>query len=170
MSDLVKDIKYLRFYHQPNDALKDKDILKNQSFRKYAHNVQTLFLIPLGLQFWQLLLVNNVEKASIYRRVRIMKCLTFVAAVGLSTNEKLKLEKQWDFYNRFYAEPTELQKQLFREAMLFKEGVYQQKSDEERTKLDADTAKVYEQLYRLPAQRYPDADDNPNPPSIQTHY
>ena len=126
--------------------------------------------MPLGLQFWQLYLVNNIQKASLYRNIRILKAVTFVAAVGLSANEKLRLEKQWEFYNRFYAEPTELQKQLFREAMIFKEKAYQPKSLEERTKMDADTAKVYEQLYRLPSQRYPDPDDDVNPSSVKKHY
>ncbi len=32
MSDLVKDIHSLRFYHTSNDTLKDKDLLKNQLF------------------------------------------------------------------------------------------------------------------------------------------
>ena len=29
MSDLVKDVKYLRYYYSSEDAMKDKDILKN---------------------------------------------------------------------------------------------------------------------------------------------
>ena len=32
MADLVKDVKFLRYYHTSDDMLKDKDILKNQTF------------------------------------------------------------------------------------------------------------------------------------------
>lgn len=48
MSDLVKDIKYLRYYHTSEDSLKDKDILKNQTFTAYSNRVKALFFIPLG--------------------------------------------------------------------------------------------------------------------------
>ena len=52
MSDLVKDIAYLRYYHTPEDALKDKDILKNISYKNYAKNVTGAFIPPLIFQFW----------------------------------------------------------------------------------------------------------------------
>ncbi len=35
MSDLVREAKYLRYYYSSEDALKDKDILKNQTFATY---------------------------------------------------------------------------------------------------------------------------------------
>ena len=50
MGDLVKDVKYLRYYHSSDDSLKDKDILKNQTFTRYSKHVSTLFMIPFGLQ------------------------------------------------------------------------------------------------------------------------
>ena len=53
---------------------------------------------------------------------------------------------------------------------MFKEMDFQEKSIEDRTLLDADTAKIYEQMYRLPPQKYPDPDDNPNPATIKNHY
>ena len=52
MADLVKDVKYLRYYYSSEDSLKDKDILKNQSFQKYAIRVGTLFLLPAAFQVW----------------------------------------------------------------------------------------------------------------------
>lgn len=52
MADLVKDVKYLRYYYTSEDQLKDKDILKNQSFQKYASSVSTLFLVPSVFQLW----------------------------------------------------------------------------------------------------------------------
>lgn len=48
MSDLVKDINYLRYYHVLDDSLKDKDLLKNQTFIKYSENIKFLFLFPLA--------------------------------------------------------------------------------------------------------------------------
>ena len=35
MSDLVKEAKNLRYYYTSEDALKDKDILKNETFVQY---------------------------------------------------------------------------------------------------------------------------------------
>jgi hypothetical protein len=35
MSDLAKEAKYLRYYYSSEDSLKDKDILKNETFSKY---------------------------------------------------------------------------------------------------------------------------------------
>ena len=128
MADLVKDVKYLRYYYSSEDSLKDKDILKNQSFQKYATKVSSLFLLPAAFQVWQILLVNNVEKLALYRKVRILKALTLFGAFGLGFREKLNLEYQWEYYNRFYPEPTELQKTLTREAQLFKETAYQPRS------------------------------------------
>ena len=78
-------------------------------------------MVPLGFQAWQLALVNQAEKAALYRKVRILKAITFVSAFALSFNEKTVLEKQWTYYNRFYPEPTELQRGLARDAELFKQ-------------------------------------------------
>lgn len=48
MSDLVNDVKYLRYFHTSQDSLKDKDILKNKEFHAFSERVRTLFLVPLG--------------------------------------------------------------------------------------------------------------------------
>ncbi len=122
MADLVKDIKYLRYYYSSEDSLKDKDILKNQSFKKYSNTVCTLFLVPTVFQLWQIYLINNVEKIALYRKVRAFKFVSLLGACVLGFREKLQLEYQWQYYNRFYPEPTELQKSLTREALMFKEG------------------------------------------------
>ena len=84
--------------------------------------------------------------------------------------QKWDLEKKWTYLNRVYPEPTELQKTLYRDAMMFKEQKYQEKSIEERTKLDATTVKIYEQMYRLPAQNTLEPDEDVNAASIKTHY
>ena len=95
MGDLVKDVKYLRYYHTSEEMTKDKDILKNQTFSKYSEHVGNLFLLPLGFQLWQISLVNNFEKLALYRKVRILKFISFAGAVGLGIREKLSLEYQW---------------------------------------------------------------------------
>ena len=170
MGDLVRDVKYLRYYHTSDDMTKDKDILKNTTFQTYQKRVGALFLLPLGFQLWQIGLINNFEKIALYRKVRVLKFLTFVGAVGLSMKEKLALEYQWQFYDRFYPEPTELQKTLTREVLTFKEREYETPSIQDLTQLDSDTAKIYEQMYRLPPQKIPDPDENPNPPTIKNHW
>ena len=170
MGDLVRDVKYLRYYYTSEDMLKDKDILKNQTYMKYQTTVGSLFLVPLAFQLWQIGLVNNVEKIALYRKVRVLKFVSFVAACALGMKEKLNLEYQWQFYDRFYPEATELQKTLTREAQTFKEQDYQEPSIEERRKLTVDQAKIYEQMYRLPPQKFSDADEDPNPPSIKQHW
>lgn len=58
--------------------------------------------------------------------------------------ERTKLDKYWLFLNRLYPEPTELQKSLYRDAMMFKEKNYQPKPLEEKLKLDTETVKIYE--------------------------
>ena len=95
---------------------------------------------------------------------------TLVGALTLGYYELYKFDKYMTFLNRFYPEPTQLQKGLFRDALLFKERNFQPKSFEERAKLDASTAQIYEQMYRLPPQKYPDPDDDFNPASIKPHY
>ena len=169
MSDIVQYANYLRFYHTSDDSLKDKDLLKNQVYNTYQTKVGALFLIPLGFQFWQLYLVNNFDKLALYKKVRIFKFLTFVGALGLGINEKWNLEKQWQYINRFYPEPTELQKSLYKDAMMFKEINYEPKSSKDK-KLDQKTKQLYTSMYQLPPQSYPDPDDNPNPATIKTHY
>ena len=170
MGDLVRDVKYLRYYHTSEEMLKDKDILKNQGFLKYQSTVSTLFLIPLGFQFWQLSLINNVEKAALYHKVRTFKLLTFVAAFALGFREKLNLEYQWQFYDRFYPEATELQKTLTREAQTFRETAYEEPTIEERRKMTVEQQKLYEQMYRLAPQKISDPDEDPNPPSRRNHW
>ena len=170
MGDLVNNVKYLRYYFTSDDNLKDKDILKNQTFQKYSQRIGTLFLLPFTFQLWQIYLVNNVERLALYRKVRVLKALTFVGALALGVNDKINLEYQWQYYDRFYPEATELQKTLTRDALAFKESQYEVPSEEDRTKLDTDTAKIYEQMYRLPPQRIPDPDENPNAPTIQNHW
>jgi len=52
MSDTLKEINWLRFYHQSEDALKDKDILKDQAHLKLTKTTNALFALPLFFQLW----------------------------------------------------------------------------------------------------------------------
>lgn len=99
----------------------------------------------------------------------MLKFITIGASLAFAVNQKSDLEKQWTYLNRLYPEPTELQKTLYREAQTFKEIQWQQKSIQDRVSMDTETKKLYGQMYQLPPQRYPEADDDPNPPTILTH-
>lgn len=78
-------------------------------------------MIPFFFQLSQLYLVNVQSSVALYNKVRICKSLTLLGAGALATLEFLKVKKQWQYYDRFYPEPTELQKALTRDAMIFKE-------------------------------------------------
>jgi hypothetical protein len=54
--------------------------------------------------------------------------------------------------------------------MSFKEQQFTAPTTEERTKLDIETEKIYEQMYRLPPQKIPEPDESPNPPTIKNHW
>ena len=100
--------------------------------------------MPFGFTLWQLSLINNFERVALYRKVRALKFVSFCAALGLGIKEKLNLEYQWQYFDRFYPEPTELQKTFVRDALAFKESQYNAPSEEEITKMDLDKAKIYE--------------------------
>jgi hypothetical protein len=108
MADTHKDLEFLRFYHTSEDALKDKDALKNAAYDKYRQNIAFLFAIPAALQVAQISTVNRVSHAEMFRYVRHLKVLALMGSFACIWNEKLTLEKKWQFYNRFYPEPTQL--------------------------------------------------------------
>ena len=124
MADLIRDANYLRFYYTSDDAVKDKDYLKDKAFQTYTQKQTTLFSLPIAFQLWQISLANHQEKIALYNKVRMFKTAAFAGALGLGLWELTNLKKQWLYYDRFYPEPTELQKTLQREAMMFKEIDY----------------------------------------------
>ena len=67
MSDLIKEINYLRYFYSSDDAAKDKDICKNEAIAKYQSKVHTLFIVPTLFQFWQISLTNVSEKLALYK-------------------------------------------------------------------------------------------------------
>jgi hypothetical protein len=56
------------------------------------------------------------------------KFVTFSAALYIAFNRKGDLEKKFEYLNRIYPEPTELQKTLYKEALTFKENEWNQRS------------------------------------------
>ena len=54
----------------------------------------------------------------------MFKSATFFAALAGTFYFHSGLKKKWQFYDRFYPEPTALQRQLMTESMLFKEQRY----------------------------------------------
>ena len=127
--------------------------------------------IPFGFQLWQLGLINHPGSAQLYRKVRMFKIVTFYGGVAAGAYELVALRKQWLYYDRFYPEPTELQKTLNMDAMIFKEQQYTQETTEEklRKKDDPTINMIYRQMYQLPPQRYPSPDDNPNSVNLTEH-
>ena len=70
-------------------------------------------------------------------------------------NEKLTLEKKWRYYDRFYPEPTQLQRTLVQEAQIMKDrqakGI-QADNLKDSQFVDPETEKIYEHMYQLPPQ------------------
>lgn len=172
MADLMNEAKFLRFYHTSEDAVKDKDFLKDAAYQKTTKTVSALMLVPLAMQMWQLSLCNHEAGLSMYKRVRIFKMMTFLGALTAGSYEYIKLRKQWTYYDKFYPEPTELQKTLYREAMMFKENKYVASSVEEKLAKveDPDVQQMYSAMYQLPPQRDAAADEDVNAPSHKEHY
>jgi len=46
MSDLIKEAKWLRFYYSSDDAVKDKDLLKDQAHISFTNKVNGLLAVP----------------------------------------------------------------------------------------------------------------------------
>ena len=86
----------------------------------------------------------------------MFKTAAFVGALGLGLWELSRLKKQWLYYDRFYPEPTQLQRTLEREAMMFKESNYEESSIEEKLAAvdDPELRQKYKQMYMLKPQRF----------------
>jgi hypothetical protein len=112
MADYFKDLNKLKMFYVSQETLMDKDILKNETWETYNHRVFGLFAIPFGAQIYQLTQINQPEKAAMFHRIRVFKWLTFSAAILLAYKEKTDLEKKWLYFDRYYPEATQLQKNL----------------------------------------------------------
>ena len=173
MADTHKDLDYLRFFYSSEESLKDKDILKNEAFAKYSKNASLLFVMPAALQLLEISKVNVRAELGVYRYIKRVKFFALFGAFGAAYMEKYNLDKKLTFYDRFYPEPTQLQRTLVQEAQMFKQrealGIKEKTLDEKKV-IDPETQKMYEQMYMLPPQRFPEAETDQNPASISSHY
>ena len=169
----MADIDYLRFYHQSEDSLKDKDLSKNLAFDTYRKNTAVLFAIPAAFQFAQIYLTNRKSQVALFKYVRHLKCLTLIGSFACVWNEKLTLEKKWQFYDRFYPEPTQLQRALTTEAQIYVEREARGMEDQtlqEKSYMDPATQKRYEQMYSLGPQKFPEGSYDVNAPGVKNHW
>ena len=167
----MQDVNYLRYYFTSDDAMKDKDFCKNSAFKQYATKMQVLFSVPLAFQAWQISITNYPEKAALYKQVRWFKSAAIIGALSFGLWEYTNLRKKMTFYDRFYPEPTELQRKLNAEAMIFKEQAYRQQTTEERMKRvqDPELALKYAQFYMIAPQNHALPEEAINAPDHQQH-
>ena len=88
---------------------------------KYSNNCSILFAVPAYFQMQQLRYLNCPVSAAHYRYYRYLKTFALIGATFCWFMEKSHLEKKWAYYNRYYPEPTQLQKSLSIEAQIAKE-------------------------------------------------
>ena len=104
----------------------------------------------------------------------MFKTAALAGAVCLSMWQLTVLKKQWMYYDRFYPEPTELQKTLHREALLYKELDYQESSVEDKMAAieDPELRQKYKQMYMIKPQRYlePEKANDINAAEYQEHW
>ena len=117
--------------------------------------------MPLLFQVWQISLFGQPSKLALYKQVRMFKTSAFLGAMCLTMWENCNLRKQMTFYDRFYPEPTELQKKLEIEAQMFKEQAYKEETVAQREAKvdDPDMIVKYSQFYMLAPQTHHLAED-----------
>ena len=62
----------------------------------------------------------------------MFKSAAMIGALCLGMWEHCNMRKKMTFYDRFYPEPTELQRKINMEAQMFREQMYVEESVEER--------------------------------------
>ena len=82
-----------------------------------------------------------------------------------------KLQIKWTYYNRFYPEPTELQKTIDREAFMFKENEREELTVTDRLRAMASpfAQQKYEQFYSLGPQMFPEGELDINAAEHKEH-
>ena len=166
MADTHKDLDYLRYYYASEESLLDKDLLKAKAFEKYNSNVNFLFAIPAILQIMQ---ISKFGKQSAYKQymfLRQLKIYSLGGSILCALYEKEKLDKKWQYYNRFYPEPTQLQRTLVQEAEIFRQREAMGLEEvplQDKLDYGPEQERIYEQMYRLPPQRYMEPDQDVNP-------
>ena len=114
-------------------------------------------------------MTNVTAKADLYKRVRLFKSSAMIGALCLGLWESTNLRKKMNFYDRFYPEPTELQRKLSQEAAMFREQAYTEETIQERMDKAKDPRKAlnYAQFYQLAPQNHIIAEEQFNAPDHQ---
>jgi hypothetical protein len=106
MSDLLKDVNLLRFYHTSEDMLKDKDFEKNSLHIAFESKVNALMFVPFCAQLYQLSLSGHAESLHRYKQVRAFKTVSLAGGLLFGLYEWSNLQRKWKYIDRFYPEPT----------------------------------------------------------------
>ena len=60
MTELTKDLNRLKLFYVTKGSTRDKDLLKEESYNKYANKICWLFVAPISIQIYQIgLLIRN---------------------------------------------------------------------------------------------------------------
>ena len=154
MADLMKDANYLRYYYTSEAMNLDKDICKDKTYLDYQKKCGGLMMIPMGLTVAQISLLGKDPSifSGTYMKIRVLKTIALGGALALCLNESVAMRKQLTYYDRFYPEATQLQKQLTKEAQIFAENEFENETVEQRLRRMKDPSYVnnYRQFYQLP--------------------
>ena len=150
MSDLTSRVKDLKANFVSQGSLRFKDSEKEATFSQYSKKLTLFFLPAFGLQFYQLKLFNQVEKAALFQRVARLKWLSALAALSLGTYELFDLDKKWLYIDRKYPEQTQYQRDLKKEVELMKLRNKISLGENESQIYKLQKIMNYKQMYMLP--------------------
>ena len=117
-------------------------------------------------------MLNKAGNVALYRFVQRVKFFSVLGFMGLGFYETMMFEKKQKYYDRFYPEPTQLQRSLVTEAqvMLKREEMgLDDESAEERAYMDPRKQQTYSQFYQLAPQNHSIAEEAFNAPDHQQH-
>ena len=149
MSDFTNYLHRFKVFYVPNQIPIEKDILKEEAFAKYSKGVSLALWVPVLLQGYQLTLVNKPELVTKLNRIRQLKWLSALGATAFGLFHTFELDKRWEYLDRIYPEKTEYQKNLSREAELYKLRGEQ----EEKKQFSTAETDVYKRMYSLGKHR-----------------
>ena len=173
MADTHKDLDALRYYFASESSLKDKDRLKNAAYESYRNKVVALAAVPAFSSLAQIYYMNRVGFGAHHKFWLHIKVMSAFGGLLFIYHERGNLQKKWQYYDRLYPEPTQLQKSLVTEAEMYAKreqlGIKEQ-TLEEKSVLDPVTRREYTQMYSLPPAPTVMAEADPNASGIKPHY
>ena len=145
MSDITRDINSIKQNFIFKGDLREKDLEKTRYYGVYSKTVVLLTSIPIGLQIYQATLINKAESLEKYNRIRQLKWAGAVVALSFGVHSLFDLDKKWQFLERLFPEMSEYQKNLSREAQLFKIRGDDKREFKPKTQFSVDEARTYRQ-------------------------